>query len=127
MPMTGRVIPLTLAPGCRGARFGNPARGVRQFDLADRTLEPLVGGDLPPDPDQPDQHENARRVVDGLPLELRVRPWPAGGRERQREADHADGHPDDRARIDPLVLLAERPWARYERVAHAPAQVRRNH
>src|SRR3954467_7458482 len=97
MPMTGRLIPpWTLAAGCRGARLRDPPGRVRQLDLADRALEPLVGGDLPPDADEPDQQENAGRVVDRFPLELLIRPRPAGGREWKREADHADRDPDDR-------------------------------
>src|SRR4051794_12421532 len=107
MPITGRLMPETLDAGCRRASLGDAPGCVRQFDLSDRPLEPLVGGNLPPDRDEPDQHEHAWRVVDGVPLELRARPWPSGGRERKREADNADRDPDDRDGIDPLVLPAQ--------------------
>src|SRR5881227_2579314 len=99
MPMTGRLILLKLAAGrgctwlsaCRRrAALRNPPSRVRQLDLANRALEPLVRRQLPPHRDDPDDYERQRRVVDRLPLELRARPRPAGGRERKREAENAD-------------------------------------
>src|SRR3954447_8157908 len=109
MPMTGRLIPLTLAAGCRRTGLWNATGLVRQLDLADRPREPLVRGDLPPDRDQCDQQQDPWRVVDRLPLErvlavARLATRPARRRERQRETDHADRDPDDGRGIDPLVL-----------------------
>src|SRR4051812_32513652 len=118
MPMTGRDMYAKLAAGCRRARLGNSSRRVGQLDLADRPLEPLVRGDLPPDRDQADQDQDTRGVVDRFPLELSLGPWPTGRGEREREADHAERDPDDRPGVDPLVLLAERPRAGDEAVAH---------
>src|SRR4051794_29081560 len=100
MPITGRLILLTLAAGwltaecwsARGRRafLRDPAGRVGQLDLADRTAEPLVRRDLPPDRDDSHENEDTRRVVERLPLELLVGERPARRRERQREADHAD-------------------------------------
>ena len=57
-----------------------------------------------------------RRVVHGRPVELVV-PRHRGGRERQREDDHAEDHPDHRRGIHPLVLAC--------RASRRPARSRR--
>src|SRR5205814_4227662 len=95
--------------------------------LADRPLEPVPGRQqIPP----AEQHERAadgdRRVVDDVPVEaLLPRDARRGDRHQEQHADQPD--PQDRQRIDPLVVIPEMPRAPLEALLLTPAQDDREH
>ena len=115
-----RQHPPTATRGCAG---GRPDLGVDLVDRAARAREPVPGARQPPDPDRDEDAErHDRGVVEQRPLEVAL-PRHAGRAERGVEVDdHDDHHLDDRDDAHPLVLVAQRPRAGLERVAHPPAQ-----
>src|SRR6202171_2191242 len=96
-------------------------------DLVDRSYGAREGAfrrRVPPDSDRTDDaDQDERRVVDRRPVEARFEEHGFRG-ERKRPDDRVEHDPHDRDAVDPLVLLAQRPGAGLEAVAHAPAQER---
>ena len=125
--MTSRV------PLSRYGRAGLP--GSATVDARRRPSPTLRTGPLnvcraldePPDADRgEDDADGERRVVDVLPVEVVV-PRRAGRALRQREDDHADRRPRRSPRgLTHLYFLPSVHGPGLERVAHAPAQVRRH-
>src|SRR5439155_23417249 len=85
--------------------------------LPDRALEPLAGRDHVPACKQYERSaDHDRRVVEGEPVEVRLEGNPAAeGRKHEDDADEHD--PEDRDRVDPLVVAAEVPGAALELLA----------
>src|SRR3954452_6597500 len=126
-PVTTQALPSSRPnsgwTGRRQRLVGIHRVGDLVVDVADRALEPLAGGDPPPDPDGGDHDkEHDRRVVGRLVVEV-VAPPDRGVGDRQDEQHADERHPEHREDVDDLVLAAEVPRAGLERVARAEAQV----
>ena len=85
---------------------------LNQF-FADRIHQPPKSSQRSADED--------RRVVDCLPSEPVV-PWHADAVRGHQEDEADEEDPHDRDRVDPLVVLAQRPGARLEPVLHSVTQ-----
>ncbi len=121
---TTRASPTSLRSESRTGRACSSSSRWSSSSVPMRTgpLNHLLGReDPPPAEEQQRPADEDRRVVHRLPGES-VLPRNADRVGRHQEHDADEEHPDDRDRVDPLVVLTERPCAVLERVSHPVAQ-----
>src|SRR5205085_1502934 len=117
-----------IASGWRGCRrCGLAELALDPFELClvalpDRALEPLPGGEHVPASEEDERAaDHDDRVVEEVPVESRV-PRDARIGERCEEHQRDETDPEDRQRVDPLVVAPEAPGAPLESLAGTQPQ-----
>src|SRR3954465_2838981 len=125
-----RVLALARGRGGRGGRRLEAGLDLGELlvrALPNRALEPLAGAQhVPASEEQERREDRERRVVEEVPVEVRLeRNASLVGGEQENEADAED--PDDRDQVADLVVLAEVPGRALERLARSQPEDDRYH